>query len=164
MSNTIFDLEVRVSKLEKEASATTGISLIEKSREKCLSTYQEYSKNYPSELNDFSKRFALEEMNELEYQLKLLVVDDIGDTISAIEDKTYAERTHLKKYSIKISNLPLLARIVDGDHDIYYRISLFGAIRVTKKKLSRGGYDFSDHDQITRLFDFLIEKCRLLGI
>ena len=164
MSNTIFDLEVRVSKLEKKASTTTGISYIEECRDTCLSQYQWYKNNDPSKLNGFSKGFALMEMNDLEYKLKGLVLDDISDKIQEIETKTLAERTYLKKYSLRISNLPILQRVLDGENDIYYHIRLFGAIRRTKKQLSMGKYDFSDLDQIDRLFNFLIEKCRSLGV
>ena len=163
-SNVIFDLELRVSELEKKASTTTGISFIEKCRDNCLSQYQWYKNNDPSQLKDFSKGFALMEINELEYKLKRLVEDDISDKIQEIEKKTLAERTHLKKYSLRISNLPILQRILNGENDIYYHISLFGALRRAKAKLSRGKYDFSDLDQINRLFNFLIEKCRSLGI
>ena len=164
MSNAIFDLEVRVSKLEKKASASTGISFIEKCRDTCLSQYQWYKNNDPSKLKDFSKGFALMEMNELEYKLKGLVLDDISDKIQEIETKTIAERTHLKKYSLRISNLPILQGILDGDNDVFYNISLFGALRRSKKKLSMNKVDFSDEAQINQLFDYLIVKCRKLGI
>ena len=151
-----------LKKQEKlKESTTTGISYIEGCRDTCLSQYQNYKNNHPSELNDFSK-FALMEMNKLEYKLKGLVEYDISDKIQEIETKTHAERTHLKKYSLHITNLPILNKILDGENDIYYRISLFGALRRTKRNI--GKYDFSDLDQINRLFDFLIEKCRKLGI